>query len=394
MSTIIQVALIDLLDFSGIKPTAVVGHSSGEMAAAYCAGALSRESAWKLTYYRGQLRPQDGSMMAVGLAESALQPYLERSSKRRVVLACVNSPRSLTLSGDSSGIDELCEIFNQEGIFARKLKVDTAYHSHHMKMVADKYLSAIQDVSPFAKSANDNVKIFSSVTCNLVEHSAMGPEYWVEKLVSTVRFSEVVQALYQYSPGKPRRRPRNTGFVDTWLEIGPHSTMREPLKQILAWPDIAYDSVLQREKCATMTAMQAAGQLWTLGYPVKIFAVNTLSKPTGKAQPILVDLPPYAWNHSGRHWFEPKLSLASRFRKHPRHDLLGAPLETSDNPTWRHFLRMPENPWMEDHKVVLFFLGYFCRDSSADLSTGTVWYSILQRWYGRNGRARSTSTGT
>lgn len=332
-------------------------------------------------------------MMVVGLPESAIQPYLERPSKGRVVLACVNSPRSLTLSGDSSGIDELYEIFNQEGIFTRKLKVDTAYHSHHMKMVADNYLSAIQDVFPLAKKANDDVKMFSSVTCTLVEHSAMVPEYWVENLVSTVRFSEAVQALYWYSPGKPRRRQRNTGFVDTWLEIGPHSAMREPVKQILARPDIAYDSVLQREKSATITAMQAAGQLWTLGYPVKIFAVNTLGDSTGKAPPILVDLPPYAWNHSVRYWSEPKLSMAHRFRKHPRHDLLGAPLETSDKPTWRHFLRMPENPWMEDHKVVLSFLSYSCRGSSADLSTGPVWYSILERWYGRNGRARSTSTG-
>ena len=331
----------------------MVGHSSGEIAAAYCAGALSRESAWKLAYYRGQLRPQDGSMMAVGLPELAIQPYLERPSKGRVVLACVNSPRSLTLSGDPSGIDELCEIFNQESIFARKLKVDTAYHSHHMKMVADKYLSDIRDVSPLAKKVNDNVKMFSSVTCKLVEHSAMGPEYWVENLVSTVRFSEAVQALYQYSPGKPRRRQRNTGFVDTWLEIGPHSSMRGPVKQILTRPDIAYDSVLQRDKSATITAMQAAGQLWTLGYPVKIFAVNTPSEPIRKPPPILVDLPPYAWNQSVRYWSEPKLSMAHRFRKHPRHDLLGAPLETSDKPTWRHFLRMPENPWMEDHKVVI-----------------------------------------
>ena len=115
--------------------------------------------------------------MAVGLSETDIQPYLKRASKGLVVLACVNSPRSLTLSGDTSGIDELCEFFNQEGIFARKLKVDTAYHSHHMKLVADKYLSAIQDVSPLAKKANESIKIFSSVTCNLIEHSAMGPEY-------------------------------------------------------------------------------------------------------------------------------------------------------------------------------------------------------------------------
>ena len=353
LCTIIQVALVDLLDSWGIKPMAVEGHSSGEMAAAYCAGALSRESAWKLAYYRGQLRPQDGSMIAVGLSETEIQPYLKRPSKGRVVLACVNSPCSLTLSGDTPGIDELCEIFNQEGIFARKLKVDTAYHSHHMQMVADKYLAAIQDVSPLPKQANESVKMFSSVTCNLVEHSAMGPECWVENSVSTVRFSEAVQALYQYSPGEQRRRQKSTRFVDTWLEIGPHSAMREPVKQKLARPDIAYDSILRRDNNATTTAMQAAGQLWALGYPVKLFAVNTLSKPTGKPRPILTDVPPYAWNHSGRYLSESKLSMAHRFRKHPRHDLLGAPLETSDKPTWRHFLRMPENPWMEDHKVEL-----------------------------------------
>ena len=289
--------------------------------------------------------------MAVDLLESAVQPYLERLSEGRVVLACVNSPRSLTLSGDTSGIDQLREIFNHEGVFARKLKVDAAYHSHHMKMVANKYLSAIQDISPLPKKANDNVKMFSSVTCNLVDSSSMGPDYWVENLVSTVRFSEAVQALYQYSTGKQRRRQKTKGFVDTWLEIGPHSTMREPVKQTLGRPETAYHSLLQRGNNAAITALQAAGQLWVFGYQVNIANVNTVGKPTGKPQRFLVDLPPYVWNHSGRYWFEPKFSMAHRFRKHPRHDLLGTPFEASGTTTWRHFLRMPENPWMEDHKV-------------------------------------------
>ena len=297
--------------------------------------------------------------MAVGLPESAIQPYLDRVSKGRVVVACVNSPRSLTLSGDTSGIDQLCEMLNQEDIFARKLKVDTAYHSHHMKMVASEYLSAIHDVSPLPKKANESVKMFSSVTGNQVDNSAMGPDYWVENLVSTVRFSDAVQTLCQYSSGKQRRRQKTVDFVDTWLEIGPHSAMREPLKQILQRPNVAYDSVLRREKTAVVTALQAAGQLWLLGYPVNMFHVNTVGKPIDQVQPFLVDLPPYAWNHSVRYWFEPKLSIAHRFRKQPRHDLLGAPLEVSNNPTWRHFLRTPENPWMEDHKVGTVFLGGF-----------------------------------
>lgn len=103
LCTILQVALVDLFHSWDVKPEAVVGHSSGEIGAAYCYGAISREHAWKISYWRGKLCsglrsevPElKGAMMAVGLSAEAAQQYIPKLRKGKVVVACVNSPSSV-----------------------------------------------------------------------------------------------------------------------------------------------------------------------------------------------------------------------------------------------------------------------------------------------------------
>lgn len=110
-----QVALVDLLAHWGIKPTAIVGHSSGEIAGAYCKGALSRNNALKIAYYRGKLTATMnelapsliGGMLVTGVGEHQIQPYLEQVSNGRAYVACVNSPSNTTLSGDMDAIVQI-----------------------------------------------------------------------------------------------------------------------------------------------------------------------------------------------------------------------------------------------------------------------------------------------
>jgi acyl transferase domain-containing protein len=134
---------------------AVAGHSSGEIAAAYATGALSLESAVAIAYHRGQaivsLKKQfpdlKGAMVAIGGSAEELKPMVKLLKNGRAAVACINSPSSITASGDDDAIAELQEKVESMQMFNRKLRVDTAYHSHHMNLVAEEYRANIKTVS-------------------------------------------------------------------------------------------------------------------------------------------------------------------------------------------------------------------------------------------------------
>lgn len=129
--TAVQVALVDLLREHGVKAHAVVGHSSGEIAAAYASGAVTRKEAIIIAYYRGKvlrgMDPSRGGMAAVGLGADQVQPYL----KPGVLVGCENSPDSVTLTGDKQVLDEVLAKIKEDdpAMLARALLVDRAYHS-------------------------------------------------------------------------------------------------------------------------------------------------------------------------------------------------------------------------------------------------------------------------
>jgi acyl transferase domain-containing protein len=130
MVTAVQIALVNLLRSWGISPAAVVGHSSGEMAAAYAAGAITAEEAIIIAYYRGQVTRKvtsRGGMAAVGLGREEVTPYLTKG----VVIACENSGSSVTLSGDHEVLASVCEAIQDAipDVFVRSLQVEMAYHS-------------------------------------------------------------------------------------------------------------------------------------------------------------------------------------------------------------------------------------------------------------------------
>lgn len=125
-----QIALVNLLGEWGIKPAAVIGHSSGEIAASYAAGAITAESAIALSYYRGMLVGKMGSegvMAAVGLGRVQVASYLRDG----VVIACENSPNSVTLSGEPCRVEEAINKIKSDfpDALCRMLRVDRSYHS-------------------------------------------------------------------------------------------------------------------------------------------------------------------------------------------------------------------------------------------------------------------------
>ncbi|KAJ5021191.1 hypothetical protein J3E71DRAFT_186571 [Bipolaris maydis] len=361
MCSAVQIALVELLASWNIRPTSVTGHSSGEIASAYAIGALSLEDAMTAAYYRGvsSTRMQEehkanGAMMAAGLSEEDATRFLAELKSGKAVVACSNSPSSVTISGDVSAVSELQKILESKGIFARMLAVEVAYHSHHMELVAEDYAKAIAGIRT---RQGNGVKFYSSVYGREIGADDLGPSYWVKNLLCQVKFTDAMRQLCLAPAIQSKRRQAKRHNVDFLVEIGPHSALAGPIKEIiqsdpkLRVADIMYASALVRKVDAVRTVLDLAGKLSAIGYQVNYAAMN---RPTADHNAsVLVDLPSYTWNHSTSYWAEPRRSKAFRNRIFPRVDILGVRDENSDplQLSWRNHLRTSEIPWLLQHKI-------------------------------------------
>ncbi|XWW98486.1 hypothetical protein V2A60_006486 [Cordyceps javanica] len=387
--TAVQLALVDLLRDWQVLPGAVVGHSSGEIAAAYAARLITHEDAVKVAYLRGVYSGvvsssfRAGAMLAAGISESEAEEYLAAVPPGSAVVACVNSPKSVTLSGDADVVTRLEATISADGKFARKLRVMTAYHSPHMASVAESCLKAMQDagvgritmIGTEGDDATSSIPMFSSVTGEVIDPAELDPTYWIRNMCGTVRFSPAVTNLLagNLSPSLKRRTAGRKPVVkwDALIEIGPHSALKAPLVQIMEGIDgklpkqLPYTSLLVRKEDAVATALAAAGALWAAGVKVAMDRVNrnpidddaaaatAATAFEGAATRTVTDLPSYGWNHEKTFWHEAPATRQQRLQGRPRTDLLGAPVENQNplEPRWRNHLRVRENPWVEDHKI-------------------------------------------
>lgn len=349
LATVLQVALVELLASWNITPSSIVGHSSGEIAGAFCAGAISREDAWRIAYSKGEVLQNmtgpPGAMMAVSLSEEEAQTYIAKAApKGRVVAACINSPSSVTLSGDTAAIEEIQEQLKGEGLFQRRLMVSFAYHSHQMVPMAGEFYRGIGNIQRIFEG-NTTIPMYSSLTGELADpYHLASSDYWVENVISPVRFSQALSKL------------ANAG-VDIVMEVGPHCALKSPIAQILkscGLHDIDYQSILYRGRDAVKTALQCAGALAAQTVPVKFEAVNDDGTLAAAAlrRPV-TDLPPYAWNHTRTYWAEPPMNRDYRLRSQPQRGLIGAsfPSLSATESMWRGFLRVSDEPWIEHHRV-------------------------------------------
>ncbi|SPO00225.1 related to polyketide synthase [Cephalotrichum gorgonifer] len=353
--TSVQLALVDLLRSWGITPTAVAGHSSGEIAAAYAAGILTFDTCMTVAYHRGRLIPVlkknhpnlRGAMMAVGGSKEELAPQLDALKDGDARIACFNSPSSLTISGDEPAIAELEKSLQEKQVFNRRLQVDVAYHSHHMNLVAKEYQAAIRHTE---RPAPTKVKFHSSLLGRQVDSSELDASYWVQNLTCPVRFAEAVDDMVQ-PVGEHK-----TG-VNMLIELGPHSALQGPVKQILKAAGtnaakIPYASALVRKRDAVETAFELAATLYMKGASLDFDAINS-PKPALKPPTLLTDLPRYPWNYQNSYWHHSRMWEKHRSRTAPRSDVLGT-LATYSNdlePTWRNIVRLDDIPWLRHHRI-------------------------------------------
>ncbi|KAI0434033.1 reducing type I polyketide synthase [Xylaria sp. FL1042] len=346
--TALQLAMLVVLSDWGIHPYAVVGHSSGEIAAAVAAGHLTPAEAIKIAFFRGQAGKQlpptkPVGMLAVGVSADVIAEFIDEEDDF-VQVACFNSSRSLTVSGTVDALERLQSRLQAKSHFARMLQVNYAYHSKYMSAIGKAYLELLNNHCEEPLSGNSGVTMFSSVTGKPMDRSA-DHMYWLENMVSQVRFDQAATEMLKEKDG-----------VNFLVEVGPSNALKGPISQIveaIGSPNTQpiYTSAAQRGPTSLLSLFKVAGSLFVAGGSVNFARINEYD--VGEAPSTIVDLPNYSWNHSKKHWHESLASKDWRSRPFLRHDLLGTKiLGTSwHSPIWRNSMQLNDIPWLKDHKI-------------------------------------------
>ncbi|KAF4629401.1 hypothetical protein G7Y89_g8750 [Cudoniella acicularis] len=356
LCTAIQILQVDLLRAAGVEFAAVVGHSSGEIAAAYAAGFISAEEAICISYYRGlhsklalALDGKPGVMMAVGTSTEDAQELCDTPEfEGRVCIAAVNSSASLTLSGDQDAIEEIKVIFDDEGKFTRILRVDKAYHSHHMSPCSTPYLKSLAACG-VQVGLGSRSTWFSSVFRGedmSGKHKLLKDTYWDRNMARPVLFQQAIEGAYI-----------SKGPFDLVIEVGPHPALKGPVLQTtqeVSGQELLYTGLFHRGISAVESVADGLGYIWTRLGPdaVHLHNYDRFLSPDSPCK-LVKGLPTYAWDHQNEYWNESRSARAFRMRPDPVHELLGhlTPDSNEWDMRWRHILRPTEIPWLVGHRL-------------------------------------------
>ena len=332
-TTAVQVALVDQLRAWGLTPTATVGHSSGEIAAAYAAGAVTLEEAIRLAFFRGSTidtySPRNGGMAAVGLTEQELLPYLQKYP--HLCIACYNSPSALTVSGDREELEQLCSDLRGDNHFCRPLVVTHAFHSPFMAPAMPAYKAAVETIRGRALEC----RMFSSLRgCELETASQLTADYFVENLTSPVRFPDAVASLAAALPNA------------LYVEVGPHPALQRPLQQCLQGQESLRGRVIGTldRRFSTKTAIaRCIGGLLTAGVACPQ-AVDAFLPACHRFD----RLPHYPFERKTL-WLESEQSYRFRYPQID-HPILGV-RQPAPIPTWENDLSCEREQWLLDHVI-------------------------------------------
>lgn len=351
LCTAIQIVLINLINTAGLRFEAIVGQSSGEIAAAYAAGFISSQDAIKIAYYRGlhTRLAGSGAMLAVGTSIANAEAICNLPDfKGRICVAANNSPSSVTLSGDLDAIHEAKAIFDDEKTFSRVLAIDKAYHSHHMLPCVGPYAESLRACAVATRVPSDPAALwFSSVYHgNVVNiNHPLNDTYWKDNMVHRVMYAEAVESAIAAKDS-----------FDMILEVGPHPTLKGPTLQTVEkinGHDVPYLGLLNRGQNDVESFADALGLIWT-HYGEKAVDLEAFNRAmSGIETPRLATgLPSYPWDHERIFWLESRAAKAFRTRKEPVHELLGTSCgDGSEDFRWKNLLRLTELPWLDGHRL-------------------------------------------
>lgn len=361
LCTAIQIVLVNLLRLAGVKLHCVIGHSSGEIGAAYASGLLSEEEAIRVAYYRGKISAlagqgpegKRGAMLAVRATLEEVEALAEfEMFHGRVQMAAHNSPSNVVLSGDEEAIDEIAEFFRSRRKIVQKLNVDTAYHSNHVAPCAEPYAAALGDLKVETPKDDHPVWYSSSIPSVKMGEQNLTSQYWAENMTSPVRFFEAVAHTLDVE-----------GAPDVVLELGPHPALKSAFTSSLkgvAGKDTAppYHGLLSRGQDDIKQLSTALGDIWRhLGVgSVDFDALDQAFSGDTEKKRMVTGLPQYPFDH-GRKFGTACMSRMSSSHIHGRfapHPLLGRrcfDLETTHQVTWRNILHPVEISWLSGHQL-------------------------------------------
>nr|WP_315033459.1 SDR family NAD(P)-dependent oxidoreductase [uncultured Chryseobacterium sp.] len=280
---VIQVALTELLEYYGITPDAVVGHSAGEVASVYISGALSLKDAIRVCYHRSNFQyiktQGKGTMLAVGLSESEAKDSLDKYEN--VSIAAVNGPRSITVSGNAQSLEKLKEEYDSMGVFCRALDVNVPYHSPIMKLVEDDILDSLKTI----KGSDTHIDLYSTVTGRLITGDQIDNKYWYDNIREPVLFSKAIDSIIQDD-------------YTVFIEVGPHPVLKNSILECVKnKKDCHLLQTLNKREDEQINFYENVSKLFTLGYPIK------WNRWIDKLP--LMPLPTYPWQKEYL-WVEPK----------------------------------------------------------------------------------------
>jgi polyketide synthase 12 len=335
----VMVSLARVWRWLGVQPEAVIGHSQGEIAAAYVAGALSLHDAAQVVALRAQLLAQvagTGAMVSVSCGAQQAEELLT-GWNGRLSIAAVNSVSAVVVSGEITAAEELIEQCQVQGLRARRIDVDYASHSAQMESLQQQLTQALAAITPRSSA----ITFISTVTGEPIDTAGLDADYWYRNIRQTVQFEDAVRTACRQG-------------LRVFIEASPHPVMTASIEE--TFTDELADPVsavavptLGREDGDLDRFYKSAAQAFTAGVDI-----NWEATLPGNAQH--VELPTYAFQHQ-HYWLDTAghrgdpASLGLCSSEHP---LLGASVELPEGRGWLFTgrLSLSTHAWLADHAVM------------------------------------------
>jgi acyl transferase domain-containing protein/NADPH:quinone reductase-like Zn-dependent oxidoreductase/acyl carrier protein len=334
----IEIALAEWWKSIGLDFKAVVGHSMGEIGAAYIANAITVDEAASIICNRSLLMKKtsgNGSMTYIALApEKVIEAF--KGFENQVGIGVHNSPASCVISGDPFAVQSIGDQLEESGAFVRKVKVNVASHSPQMEPLMGDLHSSIEWIQP----KNSTIEIFSSVLADEVKGQDLDSNYWTKNLRNTVRFAETIQKMIQDGYGY-------------FVEVSPHPTLLQPIQENAEslQLEVHTSGSIEREKDELYSLINQVANYYANGGRIswKKFYDLSFSK---------IQLPAYPWQRE-EFWVESKSnnsqrSSSIRSNSQSTHPLLSQRVEMpegSDLYIWETEIDLKDYPYLKDHKI-------------------------------------------
>jgi myxalamid-type polyketide synthase MxaD len=328
----LEVALAELWEAWGVLPDAVVGHSMGEVAAAYIAGAINLEDAAKIICIRSKLLQRlsgKGAMAAIGCSYEQTRALLA-GYEDRLSIAASNSQRTTIISGDKDAIEEVLAILERQDTFFRKLDADGAGHCPQIDLISGELVSSLSGLS----TQELRIPMYSTVFGRALASTELGANYWKKNIREPVLFASTIQQMID---------AEHTIFV----EMSPHPVLTRPIEDILQQMGLEGSALpsLRREENERGVLLSSLTELYTQGYSIDWSRLYPIA---GRYIPV----PNYPWQRE-HCWFGNSASSHHRPQQSSR-SLSAAGIESSVQPGtyfWQKILSIAGEPYLTDHRT-------------------------------------------